>query len=112
MTVRWWPVSRDDREELMVEAGERCAICGETAGGPAERKLAVDHCHASMLVRGVLCQPCNVGLGGFRDRPELLRAAIGYLTEAQVALADELGTIPNRRAMAAYRSMPSPADRL
>ena len=55
----------------------RCAICGrpETEAGG----LAVDHCHATGKVRGLLCTLCNTALGKFRDRTDILRAAIRYL---------------------------------
>ena len=44
-----------------------------------EKKLSMDHCHKTGLFRGWLCSACNVSLGGFKDSPELLRAAISYL---------------------------------
>lgn len=30
-------------------------------------------------IRGLLCSRCNVGLGNFRDRPDLLLKAVEYL---------------------------------
>jgi len=39
----------------------------------------VDHLHGTATVRGLLCHPCNTGLGMFRDTPHLLARAIGYL---------------------------------
>lgn len=48
-----------------------CAICGTT-----ERRLVIDHCHASGKVRGGLCNPCNLILGlGEDDAVRLSRAA-------------------------------------
>lgn len=55
-----------------------CAICGTTEE-QAGRALAVDHDHATAQIRGLLCFRCNVGLSHFREDPELLRSAIGYL---------------------------------
>lgn len=52
-----------------------CVICG--TGG----KLVVDHCHKTGKVRGMLCQPCNLGLGKFRDDPELMEFAAVYVRE-------------------------------
>lgn len=45
------------------------------------KRLAVDHCHKTGKVRGLLCQDCNVGLGAFKDNTELIKRAIDYLQE-------------------------------
>lgn len=50
-----------------------CAICGSTG------RLYVDHDHSSGKVRGMLCNPCNTGLGKFGDDPARLLTAIAYL---------------------------------
>jgi hypothetical protein len=65
-------------EEIRKEQNYSCMICGieETALG---RKLDVDHCHDTGVVRGVLCNPCNTVLGHARDKIEVLEAAAEYL---------------------------------
>lgn len=50
-----------------------CESCGE------QLATAIDHDHESGDVRGHLCFHCNVGLGHFKDRPDLLRKAATYL---------------------------------
>lgn len=50
-----------------------CVICG--VGGP----VVIDHDHKTGLVRGALCTNCNLGLGHFKDDPELLEFAALYL---------------------------------
>ncbi len=57
--------------------GDSCQICGAT------RNLAVDHCHQTHEVRGILCNHCNTALGGFRDSITNLENAIVYLRSVQ-----------------------------
>lgn len=66
----------EDYEALSANQDGRCAICVQV---PEDHRLYVDHCHAGGKVRGLLCRPCNSGLGSFRDDPALMRQAISYL---------------------------------
>lgn len=68
--------------EMLAAQGGCCAICRTTKpGGQGDKygRFHVDHDHATGVVRGLLCQRCNVGLGFFLDDSSRLRAAIGYL---------------------------------
>lgn len=60
-----------------------CALCGITECGSG-RNFAVDHCHETGNVRGLLCANCNNGLGRFKDNTEVLRNAITYLNQGGV----------------------------
>lgn len=68
-------------EALMAEHDGLCHVC---LAAPA---VVIDHDHACCpresscgeCVRGVLCHPCNKGLGFFRDDLRRLRAAVDYL---------------------------------
>lgn len=66
---------------MLAAQNYACAICKEV---PLEGDdaLHVDHDHVTNEVRGLLCLQCNVGLGAFRDRRELLSVAIDYLAVA------------------------------
>ena len=64
------------REE--IKAHNRCCeICGIYCGP----KIQIDHDHETGYVRGLLCGTCNIGLGQFKDNPELLAKAIEYLAK-------------------------------
>lgn len=62
-------------DELLRNQSYRCLICGD------ETRLVVDHNHTTGKVRGLLCDPCNRGIGLFRERVESLESAIRYLTK-------------------------------
>lgn len=57
-----------------------CAICFLP---PLEIRLAVDHCHKTGKIRGLLCTACNNALGCMLDSVYLLGSAIAYLQENQ-----------------------------
>lgn len=62
-------------DAMLKSQGGVCAICHEAV----EYVLKVDHCHETGRVRGLLCHPCNVGLGWFRDDAARVRRAADYL---------------------------------
>lgn len=68
-----WGIPETELERFVeAKSSKECIICGL----PAE---VVDHDHTSKRIRGGLCHRCNMGLGLFRDDPELLEFAAMYL---------------------------------
>lgn len=59
--------------QLAMQGGE-CAIVGCESPG-----AVVDHCHTTGKVRGILCAPCNLALGGFKDSTAKMRGGISYV---------------------------------
>ena len=69
-------ITLEQYELLLKEQGYSCAICKK----PSTRKrLAVDHCHTTGKVRGLLCSHCNQGLGHFMDNQTILENSLNYL---------------------------------
>jgi NAD(P)H-flavin reductase len=76
-------------DEMVRSQNNQCAICGNVETAKHNRsnkiqKLAVDHCHSTGKVRGLLCQDCNRGLGKFHDDVVRLESAIIYLRQARL----------------------------
>ena len=61
---------------MLRDTQQACAICG---GTNKKYRLAVDHDHATGVLRELLCGTCNQGLGLFKDDPVLLHKAAMYL---------------------------------
>jgi len=83
MRQRRYGITPDEWEVLMEKQEGKCAICG--GDNRLERKnsnlrnLAVDHDKKSGKVRGLLCGPCNRGIGLLRHDPQLIQRAARYL---------------------------------
>jgi len=60
----------------------RCAICG--ASPDNKYSLHLDHCHATGVIRGILCRRCNHGIGHFDDDVSLIESAASYLRSTAV----------------------------
>lgn len=80
---RWFGITEDDYDRILAEQGGGCAICGDTKPDKRRRRLYVDHCHETKMIRGLLCGKCNSGIGMFRDDPGLLMAAIAHLAKSE-----------------------------
>lgn len=76
---RLYGITLKEYNRMLEAQGHCCAICGGSEGMSLGRHMAVDHCHDTGMVRGILCSHCNRGLGFFKDNPELLTAAAKYL---------------------------------
>jgi Recombination endonuclease VII len=66
-------------DEMLESQGGTCAICHSSDKGRKDRYFCVDHDHSTGLVRGLLCHPCNSGIGLLQDNAQLLRKAADYL---------------------------------
>lgn len=62
---------------LKIQQKGCCAICkSKLKDGQGTH---VDHCHKTGIVRGLLCNSCNRGIGYLQDSLEILKSAQAYL---------------------------------
>ena len=75
-------ISIEDYISIMDEQRGCCAICGDSLIFPAgseKYRFALDHCHKTKKVRGLLCLQCNCVLGQSFDSIDILEKAVQYL---------------------------------
>lgn len=75
--LRDYNITLAQKQQMIVDQNGGCAICGKLLQTGLDQN--VDHCHDSIVVRGILCQACNLGLGHFKDSIQSLQQAIYYL---------------------------------
>jgi hypothetical protein len=68
-------ITPDEYDVLFASQSGKCAICKNADS----KQLSVDHCHITGKVRELLCTRCNLGIGYFQDRTDLLLEAVQYL---------------------------------
>lgn len=86
-------ITIDQYNAMEVEQNYICAICNRK--DKCGRSLAVDHCHSTGKIRGLLCTDCNTALGLFNDSPGSLNRAIEYLNREYTVpeTADTIGQV-------------------
>lgn len=85
---RTFGITLEQYNELSKSQNNLCAIClnPESTIHKKNNKLmdlAVDHCHETGKIRGLLCWTCNTSLGKFKDSIENLERAIEYLKKSR-----------------------------
>ena len=83
--IRQYGITVEEYIAMFIAQGGRCATCSTQRAGQV--RWGIDHDHSccpkrrscGQCVRGLLCSPCNMALGHFRDDPETIDAAITYL---------------------------------
>jgi hypothetical protein len=79
---RTYGITWEERETLLKSQEGCCAICKKLES-QFKSRLAIDHCHTTGRIRGLLCVRCNTGIGNLNS-PELLTAATKYLQYTQL----------------------------
>lgn len=68
----------EDYESILDMQNYRCAIC-ETHQKDLKKDLAVDHCHKTGKIRGLLCGNCNRAAGLLKDKVGNAERLVFYL---------------------------------
>ena len=70
-------------DEMFEQQDGKCKICGSEDNKTSGKRFAIDHCHSTGKVRGLLCGHCNTGLGMFADDPTRMLSAVKYLADSK-----------------------------
>jgi hypothetical protein len=76
---RIYGITKEQFWNIYHKQDGQCAICEKRMRSDRWKGFAIDHCHTTNEVRGLLCTQCNVGLGNFKDDPIRLLKAVEYL---------------------------------
>lgn len=72
------------KKHYIIPDDHKCEICKRTREelkGRYAVEFVFDHDHKTKELRGIICNDCNIGLGKFKDNPEILIEAVLYLIE-------------------------------
>jgi len=60
-------LTEEEYNQMILQQDNKCAVCTQ----PFTTTPHVDHCHTTGRVRGLLCSPCNTGLGVYEKKAYL-----------------------------------------
>ena len=79
----YYGLAPEEFDRMLNLQNGSCAICKKSFGeAPFGRRLAVDHCHDTGKVRGLLCSQCNGAIGLLGESPKRIRAAADYVARS------------------------------
>jgi len=70
-------ITQSEYLEILVAQNYVCAVCKRDEVRDAA--LAVDHCHVTGKIRGLLCTKCNTAIGLLDDSPGLAVVLLDYM---------------------------------
>jgi len=81
-------ITLEQYSQMLIDQDYTCKICNKPESSIDPRtsrikNLAVDHCHKSGKIRGLLCSYCNRGIGYLKEDISTLQNAIKYLSDEQ-----------------------------
>lgn len=89
-------ISVEVYDNMLINQGNTCKICGIDSCKTG-KAFAVDHCHTTNKIRGLLCSNCNTALGFMGDDTARMKRAIKYLKPPwYVKIRKHYATFSNR----------------
>ena len=85
--MRYYGIDLAKYQEMLLSQNGVCAICFRPETSVVNGKikpLAVDHCHNSEKIRGLLCARCNQAVGLLGEDVNVLSNAIDYLRKHSI----------------------------
>ena len=73
---RLYGITLEEYNQRLEEQNGLCARCQQP---PGQLRLAVDHCHKTGRIRGLLCGPCNTYLGRLEANLDRLVEDLKYV---------------------------------
>lgn len=70
-------ITKDEYLEMSASQNHVCKLCLKPC--QSGKRLAVDHCHTTGRIRGLLCSKCNQAIGLFKDNYNTVLRAAEYL---------------------------------
>jgi hypothetical protein len=78
--MKQYGITIEKYEQMIEDCGNKCQICGRTPEEIGDlRRLAVDHCHDTGRIRGILCRWCNTAIVQLQDSIEVVENAVQYM---------------------------------
>lgn len=78
--LRWrYGLEIEDYDQMYINQGGRCGICGSEEPGGSKKHFVVDHSHLDGHIRGLLCFRCNRDISVFDRGHEHMLLVTSYL---------------------------------
>ena len=78
--IKKFGIDQDKYEFMLKEQNYGCKICGSKDSNNRNTEMfAIDHCHTTGKIRGLLCDTCNRGIGYLKDNKNILKRAAEYV---------------------------------
>jgi hypothetical protein len=63
--VKIYGITEEQYQEILKDQNNSCKICSSNIEVVSRKRLHIDHCHKTNMIRGLLCSRCNGALGWY-----------------------------------------------